>query len=137
PEGPGGIEAGRGAGSTWRVLGPHVLENVPGDLLDARVRTVALSVPVAAHVPRWLRQSVGPPARGGVEDEVAVRSGIHRGGEHGCTQFVLPVLVGETPPVGDVARDHLQTRDVGGVAVEFPADQARDALAEFHAGALE
>src|SRR5207249_6468632 len=67
------------------------------------------------------------PNRGGVENEIVFGTGINRGRVDAFRAAV-----------GELALSyHFQTRDIGWVAVPFPADETWDAVAVLHAAAGE
>src|SRR5207244_89790 len=81
------------------------------------------------HVAWRTAQALGPEDGGGVEYEVAFGAGVDGGG---------PLLRAGAADPGGAAGEDFEAGDVGGrVAVVFPADQAGDAVAFFHAGACE
>ena len=95
------------------------------DLLHALVRAVRPAVvderrPVA----RRRTQPLRPEDRRGVEHRVPLRPGVDR-------RLVVALRLAAGPRLA--RRDHLQPGDLRRVAVELPADQARDRVALLHA----
>src|SRR5262249_42042738 len=94
--------------------------------LHPRVGTLRLR-PVSRGmlITRRGAEAVGPPDRRGVEHNISLRAGINRRRRCALGATAGPFALG-----GD-----LQARNVGGVAMPFPADQARNAVAVLHRAA--
>src|SRR5262249_2428043 len=71
------------------------------------------------RVSRGSAQAVGPPDRGGVEDDIVFRAWI----ESGCV-FTFDASVRHT-----AAGDHLQAGDLRGRSHPLPSDEAGDTVA--------
>src|SRR5262249_55441463 len=105
----------------------HPVEQVLGDTLNAFIRALRLCVDRRANVPRGCGETVGPPNRGGVEDEVALRARVDRGGIEALRARAR----------GLSARDDFEARDLERYAMPFPSDQAGYAVSFLHSRAGE
>src|SRR5207253_9634290 len=77
------------------------------------------------EIPWRSTQTVRPPDRGGVEDEIILGAGVEGRG-----------IGALGPPARQLAAGHhFEAGNVRRVAVPFPADKPRDTVAVFHAGA--
>ena len=103
-------------------------EDVVGDSLDAGVRPVgARPVRPWQRVPRRIGKPLGPEDRRGIENDIALRAGVDRGGP-----LLRLLSADECRP----RPDNLEAGDVGRrVAVILPADEAGDPVPRFHPGA--
>src|SRR5262249_52277903 len=108
----------------------HPLEHIAGDTLHACVRPFGLGVHFGTNVARRLADAIGPPAGGGVEDEVLLRSR-----EDGRRITAAVGLAGRA--LRRAGGNDLQPGNRRRIAVPLPAHQSRNPVAGFHAGAGE
>src|SRR6516162_4331714 len=92
----------------------HPAEQVRGDPLDSRIGTLR-GGPVGRRrrVSRGSAQAVGPPDRGGVEDDIVFRAWIEGG-----RVFAFDARVRHT-----AAGDYVQTGDLRGCSHPLPSDE--------------
>src|SRR5207245_259667 len=106
------------------------IEEVPGDLPGARIRAFRRDIGGRSNVTGWFGEAVAPPAGGGVEDEIAARAGINRGGV-----FTAIELAGFR--LRRAGGHDFHARNPGRIAVPLPTDQAGDCVAVFAPGLRE
>lgn len=103
-----------------------------GDSLHACIDAEGAGQPRGRrHVPRGIAQPLGPPDGPGIEHPIALRAGKHHRRE---------LASGRRAAAEGIqlrGGDHFQTRQIGGIAVIFPSDQAGDGVPVARAGALE
>jgi len=98
-----------------------------GDLLHPRIGPLGLGVHLGVQIAGRLGQTVGPPASGGVEDDVRLGAWIRCRSVNAAIGLAWGVLRG--------AGGHdFEALDRRGIAVPFPADESGDAIALLHAG---
>src|SRR5262245_5466884 len=108
----------------------HTSKDIFGDSLNTFVWSLRCRVNGGSHVSGRRGKAIGPPTTRCVKNNVILRTGINCGRKSSSIE-----LSGRR--LRRTCRDHGQTWQIRWIAMKFPADQSRNALASLHAGSCE